>query len=68
MNIFMRSDYAYEIKSVYELKTAVTLKVMKEKYGWKGAPRGLVYVSPDLAKDVPWKEQKRILPRCFRPS
>lgn len=56
-------DYAYEIKSVYELAVPLELKVMKEKYGWKGAPRGLVYVSPELAKTFPLEEQIKVLPK-----
>jgi hypothetical protein len=36
-------DYAYEINTVYELAVPLELKVMKEKYGWNGAPKGMVY-------------------------
>jgi predicted transcriptional regulator len=57
------SDFAYEIKSVYELNNPVTLQILKERYGLGGAPRGLVYVSEQLALDVPWQEQKMVLSR-----
>ena len=39
--------FAYEIKSVYKLREPLTLTVLKEKYGWKAAPRGMVYVPPN---------------------
>ena len=54
-------DYAYEIESVYELTVPLELKVMKEKYGWKGAPRGLVYVSAEMRKAYPLEEQIKVL-------
>jgi len=45
-------DYAYEIKDVYLLEVPLELKIMKEKYGWKGAPRGLMFVASDLDRFV----------------
>jgi predicted transcriptional regulator len=56
-------DYAYEIKAVYQLTLPLGLKVMKEKYGWKGAPRGLVYVTPEMAEAFPLEEQIKVLPK-----
>lgn len=56
-------DYAYEIKAVYQLALPLGLKVMKEIYGWKGAPRGLVYVTLEMAKEFPLDEQMKILPK-----
>ena len=56
-------DYAYEIETVYQLAVPLELKAMKEKYGWKGAPRGLVYVSPEMAKTYPLEEQIKVLPK-----
>jgi predicted transcriptional regulator len=56
-------DYAYVIKAVYQLTVPIELKVMKEKYGWKGAPRGLVYVSPEMAQAFPLEDQIKILPK-----
>ena len=53
-------DYAYKIKSVYELKKPLTLNIMKEKYGWKSAPRGLVYVSSELIRAIPLEEQRKL--------
>jgi hypothetical protein len=46
--------------SVYELHEPVPLKLMKEKYEFKGAPRGLVYLPEALGVDV-WGEQKKLL-------
>lgn len=56
-------DYAYEVKTVYELAIPLELKVMKEKYGWKGAPRGMVYVSDEMKRDYPLGEQVKVLPK-----
>jgi predicted transcriptional regulator len=56
-------DYAYEITTVYELAVPLELKVMQEKYGWKGAPRGMVYVSDEMKKDYPLGEQVKVLPQ-----
>ncbi|KAF8808721.1 hypothetical protein BYT27DRAFT_7096042 [Phlegmacium glaucopus] len=50
-------DYAYSIKSVYELRSPITLKNMKEKYSFKSAPRGVVFVKDDMLEDVPLDEQ-----------
>src|SRR6266545_2020800 len=46
-------DFAYRIKSVYELHSPIFLKNMKEKYGFKGAPRSVVFVKDDMLEDVP---------------
>ncbi|KAJ3889981.1 hypothetical protein GG344DRAFT_66655 [Lentinula edodes] len=35
----------------------LSLRAMKELYGMKIAPRGLVYAPPDLVKDIPLNEQ-----------
>lgn len=45
-------DFAYKIKSVYELRSPITLKDMKEKYGLKSAPRSIVFVKADMLEDV----------------
>jgi predicted transcriptional regulator len=57
-------DYAYEILSVRALKTPLALDDMKKRYGWKGAPRGLVYVVPDMIRDVPLDEQIKVGPKA----
>ena len=44
-------DFAYEILAVHELQTPLTLDDMKNKYGYKSAPRGLVYVIPEMIQD-----------------
>ncbi|KAJ7655221.1 hypothetical protein DFH06DRAFT_1201943 [Mycena polygramma] len=53
-----RCDYAYRIRSVWRIKIPISLKAMKEQYGLKGAPRGLVYVPELLASDVLWDQQE----------
>jgi hypothetical protein len=53
-----RYDYAYRIRSVWRIKEPIGLKVMKDKYGLKGAPRGLVYVPELMASEVIWDQQE----------
>ncbi|PGH18360.1 hypothetical protein AJ79_00426 [Helicocarpus griseus UAMH5409] len=50
-------DFAYEMVTVYELKRPITLKQMKDKHGFKSAPRGLVYLPRSISKSVNWKQQ-----------
>ncbi|KAK7031286.1 hypothetical protein VNI00_013539 [Paramarasmius palmivorus] len=52
-----RYDYAYRVKSVRKIGVPLDLKVMKERYGVKNAPRSLVYVPPKMVKDTPLEEQ-----------
>ena len=52
--------FAYEIISVYKLREPLTLAMLKEKYGWKAAPRGMVYVTPDMMKDITLEDQIKI--------
>ncbi|KAJ6626005.1 hypothetical protein B0H10DRAFT_1781963 [Mycena sp. CBHHK59/15] len=52
-----RYDYAYRIRSVWRIKQPINLKLMKDKYGIKGAPRGLIYVPPMMASEVLWDQQ-----------
>ncbi|KAF8875870.1 hypothetical protein CPB84DRAFT_1796261 [Gymnopilus junonius] len=52
-------DYAYKIRSVYELRAPVTLSVMRDRYGFKSAPRSIVFVKDDMKQDFPlYKEIK----------
>ncbi|WWC88248.1 uncharacterized protein L201_003154 [Kwoniella dendrophila CBS 6074] len=51
-------DYAYKITSCYKLPKPITLKEMKEKYGIKGAPRGMVYVTYRMMDDIKLDDQK----------
>ncbi|KAJ6494717.1 hypothetical protein C8R47DRAFT_1184844 [Mycena vitilis] len=55
-----RYDYAYRVRSVWRIRAPITLQTMREKYGLKGAPRGLVYVPPLMASDIAWEEQECI--------
>ena len=50
-------DYAYRIRSVYELRTPITLKMMRDKYGFKSAPRSIVFVKDDMKRDFPLDAQ-----------
>ena len=50
-------DYAYEILSVYDLKTPLLLMDLKKNYGWKTAPRGLVYVTSKMLDECALKDQ-----------
>lgn len=45
---------------VYELKQPITLKEMKDKHGFKPAPRGLVYLPRSISTIVNWKQQKLV--------
>lgn len=53
-------DFAYRIRSVRRLRQPLTLARLKETYGFKLAPRGLVYLPPKIAADVPWQEQELV--------
>jgi hypothetical protein len=54
-------DFAYQIVSVYELRNPISLAAMKSEYGFKAAPRGLVYLPVRMAKRVAWRLQKLII-------
>ncbi|KAK7019854.1 hypothetical protein R3P38DRAFT_3272601 [Favolaschia claudopus] len=51
-------DFAYRILSVRELSAPIKLAEMRDKYGMKSAPRGLVYVPEGLLSGVKWEEQR----------
>ena len=53
-------DFAYHMLTVYELWKPISLKKMKGKYGFKSAPRGLVYLPKSIRDDIDWKEQKLV--------
>ncbi|OAT11208.1 hypothetical protein BDBG_06151 [Blastomyces gilchristii SLH14081] len=53
-------DFAYEMVTVYELRQPISLKEMKEKHGFKSAPRGLVYLQKSISNSVNWKQQKLV--------
>ncbi|KAI0760811.1 hypothetical protein C8Q74DRAFT_1299093 [Fomes fomentarius] len=53
-----RYDFAYRVRSVRRLAAPISLKKMKEDYGFKAAPRGLVYVPPSMSEDVSLDGQK----------
>jgi hypothetical protein len=53
-------NFAYKIKSVYELCSPITLKKMKEQYGFKIAPRSIVFVKDDMLKDVLLDDQIKL--------
>src|ERR1700730_10660970 len=55
-------DYAYRIKSVYKLRVPVSLAMLKERYGFRAAPRGRLYLPPPMAADIVWSDQERLFP------
>ena len=55
-----RYDFAYLVKSVWRIQEPITLAVMKEKFGFKIAHRGLIYVPPKMAVEVPREDQERV--------
>ncbi|KAK4185407.1 hypothetical protein QBC35DRAFT_503775 [Podospora australis] len=57
-------EYAYRILTLYELNDPIPLSEMRGKYGFKGAPRAVLYVPREMAEDVIWDEQIKILDRC----
>lgn len=52
--------FAYKMVSLYELAQAISLQEMKDKHGFKSAPRGMVYLPRSIAEAIDWKEQKRV--------
>ena len=53
-------DYAYKIKSVYQLDEPITLQRLQANYDFKSAPRGWMYTPKSLVDAVPWKEGKKL--------
>ncbi|KAH6994997.1 PUA-like domain-containing protein [Ilyonectria destructans] len=54
-------DFAYKIVSVYELRQPISLEMMRAEFGFKSAPRGLVYLPKEIFNSVNWKQQKLLL-------
>lgn len=53
-------DFAYKILSVCELRWPITLSEMKEKHGFRMAPRGLVYLPKSINDSIDLKDQKLV--------
>jgi len=53
-------DFAYKMVTVRELQRPITLDEMKEKHGFKLAPRGLVYLPKSINDSVELEEQKLV--------
>ncbi|KZV99213.1 hypothetical protein EXIGLDRAFT_725848 [Exidia glandulosa HHB12029] len=60
--------FAYRVRSVRKLRNPLTLAMMKEKYGSKLAPRGLVYLQAQISADIPWDEQELIWTNDGKPE
>lgn len=58
-------DFAYKVVTVYELRRPISLKEMRDKHGFKSAPRGLVYLPKLIRDSVDWKQQKLIKNSMF---
>ncbi|KAJ5562866.1 hypothetical protein N7461_001627 [Penicillium sp. DV-2018c] len=56
-------DFAYKMVTVVELRRQITLEEMKEKHGFKMAPRGLVYLPKSISDIVELGEQTLLLDR-----
>ncbi|KAJ5250704.1 hypothetical protein N7489_001114 [Penicillium chrysogenum] len=56
-------DFAYKMVTVCELRQPITLKEMKEKHGFKLAPRGLVYLPKSISDSVDLNQQNLLLDR-----
>ncbi|KAJ5137037.1 hypothetical protein N7448_005591 [Penicillium atrosanguineum] len=61
-------DFAYKMVSVYELLRPISFEMMKETYGFKAAPRGLVYLPKTIRDTVDWKQQKLAQQALGRPD
>lgn len=53
-------DFAYEIVSLFELLQPIPLSDLKDRHGFKLAPRGLVYLPPSISDHVDWRRQKPV--------
>jgi predicted transcriptional regulator len=53
-------DFAYKMVTVCELRQPITLKEMKEKHGFKLAPRGLVYLPKSISDSVDLNQQNLV--------
>lgn len=42
-------DYAYRVRSCSCLRIPITLEMLKSRFGFGSAPRGMVYVTKDMA-------------------
>ena len=58
-------DYAYKILSAWELKQPISLAAMQKDYGFKSAPRGLVYL-PISMDNIAWDQQIKVLDRMSK--
>lgn len=53
-------DFAYKMVSVYALRKAISLREMRESFGFRAAPRGPVYLPRSIARSVDWREQELV--------
>jgi hypothetical protein len=50
--------HAGRVRSCYKIRKPIPLPELKEKYGFGGAPRGMVYVTKKMREDIPWDKQE----------
>lgn len=55
-------DFAYKMVTVYDLRQPITLKDMKENYGFKSAQRGFMYLPKSIRDSYDWTQQKLVCP------
>lgn len=54
-------DYAYRINEVYQINTAITLEMMKNEHGMKGAPQSRMRVPVSMKAQYRLEDQTKIL-------
>ena len=54
------SDWAYKIRSTFRIDPPIALSTMREMYGFRSAPRGLMYLPSSMRTAMSWSQQTRI--------
>jgi hypothetical protein len=57
---FEKYDYAYPILSCFRLKEPIGVGRMKEEFGIKIAPRGMIYVPEGMKAGVDLKMEEKV--------
>ncbi|KAI9635436.1 uncharacterized protein MKK02DRAFT_44125 [Dioszegia hungarica] len=58
--LFANCDYAYPVLSCVRLKEAIPLARMREDYGIKLAPKGMIYVPEAMREALDLGEQEKV--------
>ncbi|KAJ4128860.1 hypothetical protein NW768_007382 [Fusarium equiseti] len=54
-------DFAYRINEVYEINSAITLEMMKNEHGMKGAPQGRMRLPDSIKAQYRLEDQTKII-------